>query len=764
MNTNTTGSITSIIAKRLPLTEKIAGMEAELKSLDSAIQLLKQVDDPSVAGLLEEANLITLHSSINTELKTLIQLKERFCRKTLNIGVVGQAKQGKSRLLQSLTGLSSVEIPDGDGHHCTGVPSIIYNSTNEKTYVEVWFHSEQSFLDEVLTPYYEKLHIDDKPNTFDEFVAKPLPLLPIDRPEYAEQGAMYEQLAQYHRHLDKYRHLLQQSSPRRITKEEIREYVTQETPNGQRFFFNPFPVGDVTRLGSMRVRAATASVEALMQPPTVSVASPSEEGNSCATLSQHIAVRSVKIVCQFPNADVGQIAFVDLPGLGDTGICNEQHLVKILGQQVDAILFVRMPKSTGDSWTDIDIRLYDTARAAHVDVPIDLWSFMILNRTEADSRFRDNSKSCQELAQDIANKKMNVVECITANCANSQEAHEVLERVIDHLKGKLSDLDDKYVLLCEQRLNVLQNKVKSELKKVSKALDLATQDDIHGFALFEAKFQEIWQELTKNFEKLLKGLRQKREAVDIDFKKQLEVTLQACRSDTGIPSIQEIEQRFCIEKNYTIVYEKYLNEIRAHLSKHLLSLESGLQRSLDKVKLQVAKILIEQGRLGKLVQAQDSEFIEAIAAQMPDELIPGIPSKLKYGFQTLAEFELSYRGFLQHRIRKHLDGLSPNEPATLKLSTSQSAEQVLLNLKIAYAETVGKCEKALKDLLCEPSQAIYAIVEEFIDCILRDQDVESEWRIFLQDARGQIWQEFQHNGDRPQLQHELLDLPEINQT
>ncbi|WP_017318914.1 hypothetical protein [Mastigocladopsis repens] len=463
MNTNKTGSITKILEKRLPVAEKIAGVEAELQSLDSVLrqlqkhrnQLLKRVDDPNVARILGEIDFATLQLSINTELEALVKLKERFCHKTLNIGVVGQAKQGKSRLLQNLTGL----------------------------------------------------------------------------------------------------------------------------------------------------------------------------------------------------------------------------------------------------------------------------------------------------AQDIANKDINIVECVTANCANTQEANKVLERVVDYLKEKMTDLDYKYALLCQQELTLLQNQVNPELEKVSKALDLATHDDVHRFALFEIKFQELWSDVTNSLEKLLLEQKKKREAVDIDFKKQLEVTLQTCRSDTGIPSIQEIEQRFCLEKSYALVYEKYLNEIRAHLSKHLLLLDSGLQRSLDKVKSQVAQVLIEKGHLGRLTETKGTEFIEAIAVQIPDELIPGIPSQLKYGFQTLAQFDLTYRGLLQHRIRKHLNGLTPNEPATLKVSASPSAEQVLLNLKIAYAETVSKCEKALKELLCEPSQAIYAIVEEFIDCILRARDVESEWRIFLQDVRGQIWQEFQQLGD-----------------
>lgn len=571
MNTNKIGCITTIIEKRRPLAAKIAVVEADLKSLDSALrhleehrnQLLVRVDDPNVSARLREIDLAPLQLSINTELEALFKLKERFYRQTLNIGVVGRARQGKSRLLQSLTGLT---------------------------------------------------------------------------------------------------------------------------------------------------------------------------------------------VCKFPNPDIAQIAFVDMSGLGDTGFGDEQHLIKTL--DVDAMLFVRMPKSSGDYWEDVDVRLYDMVRAAQVNLPINLLSFMILNRTESNSRFGDNLKNCQDLAADIGSKNINVVECITANCASTQEASKVLDRVIDYLAAKITDLDYKYAFLCKERLIILQNQVNAKLEKVSKALDQVTHDT-HGLTLFEIKFKDFWRDLTNGLEKLLCELRKKREKVDIDFKKQVEAVLQACRSNTGIPSIEEIEQRNYIEKGYGIVYEKYLNEIRAHLSQHLLSLNYGLKRSLDRVKSLVAAVLIEKGLLGRLTEASSTEFIKALAVQIPDELMPGIPSKLKYGFQILASFELSYRGLVQHRIRQQLDELTPNEPAMLKLSTSPSAQQVLINLKIAHAETVCKCENALKDFLCEPSQAAFAIVEEFLDCILRTADVESEWRIFLQSVRSQVWQEFP--GDYTELQREWLN-------
>ena len=265
--------------------------------------------------------------------------------------------------------------------------------------------------------------------------------------------------------------------------------------------------------------------------------------------------------------------------------------------------------------------------------------------------------------------------------------------------------------------------------------------------------------MTNGLEKLLKELRNKREKVDAEFKKQVEVALQMCRSETGIPSIEEIEQRNDLEKGYGIVYEKYLIEIRAQISQHFLSLDYGLKRSLDKVKSQVAQVLIEQGHLGGLTEAREVEFMKAIALQMPDQLIPEKSSQLKLAFQILAEFELSYRGLVQHRIRQHLDGLTPNEPKTQKLSVS-SAQQVLLNLKIAHAEALYKCETALKDLLCEPSQAAFAIVEEFMDRIIRTEVAENEWRIFLQKVRSQIWHEFQQLGEPAQIQREWINSVE----
>ena len=120
VTTERTKQIRAIIAQRLPLREKIAIVEQNLRSLARLLQtlshnrdrLISQVDDLESQNL-QQLNFQQLQTQIQSQLAGLDLLKNRFNRDTINIGVIGRAGQGKSRLLQSLTGLSSKMIGTG---------------------------------------------------------------------------------------------------------------------------------------------------------------------------------------------------------------------------------------------------------------------------------------------------------------------------------------------------------------------------------------------------------------------------------------------------------------------------------------------------------------------------------------------------------------------------------------------------------------------------------------------------------------------------
>lgn len=713
-----TARIASIIEKRRPLADKIAGTQDNLKSLASALdkleahrkRLLTEVE-PDIKERLKTIDFSTLQFSITTELEVLDKLRGRFSRNTLNIGVVGRMRQGKSTLLQSLSGLDNDVIPAHSGGACTAVRSKICPRFNAETEAKVTFHSEDSLFKEVILPYYTELRLTPIPASFSDFVNSPLP----DKPSSATNEAMYQRLKNdYYSNQAVYRDWLG-ASQLTVPRHEIQEYVTH--------------------------------------------------ANNADSVKS-LAVREVKIYCPFPNSEVGQIALVDIPGLGDLRVGDEKLMLETLGQEVDVVLFVRRPDPQGDDWKKEDTALYDKAAEALND--LSGRSFFVLNQLS--NPYNESKTACERFKKKLDSGQLGikVVDCIIADCSDPQQANRILDRVLDYLEKEIIDLDTEYAESCQERIIQLQSAVKAELDKARNSLGKEAQQNKDA-QLFVPLFNQLWKNLRNGLQKLLQELRKQRDEVDTNFKEKVDEAIQNCREDTGIPSIEEIEIQASALGGYPTAYYQYLPEVRAHLSHKFLSLDEGLKLSLEQVKSQVTEVLNNQGRLGRFTKARGAEFIREMATLLPEQIIPGKPSKLKFGFQLLAEFELSYRGFVQHRIRQHLDGLTPNESATLQLSTSPSAQQVFLNLKTAHAEAVYQCENALENLLCEPSQAAFAIVEEFLDRILRAEDVDSEWRIFLDDVRSEVWpDEFKQLNERTRMRRDWLDaverVAEINES
>jgi hypothetical protein len=83
-------------------------------------------------------------------------------------------------------------------------------------------------------------------------------------------------------------------------------------------------------------------------------------------------------------------------------------------------------------------------------------------------------------------------------------------------------------------------------------------------------------------------------------------------------------------------------------------------------------------------------------------------------------------------------------------------------LKSLHAEAVYECELALGELLCEPSQAAYAIVEEFVDRVLRAKGVKDDWRDFLGEIQSKVWSsEFKNLEENSQLKCEWFNSVEL---
>lgn len=115
--------IQNILDKRKPLADRTGKKIEHLLALKHVLgefqgffrKIQGKINDDNGISVLhslknELNNFLSDHGTIGKCLNDLMQLKARFGRPTLNIGIVGNARNGKSTFLQSLTGLSDNEM------------------------------------------------------------------------------------------------------------------------------------------------------------------------------------------------------------------------------------------------------------------------------------------------------------------------------------------------------------------------------------------------------------------------------------------------------------------------------------------------------------------------------------------------------------------------------------------------------------------------------------------------------------------------------
>ncbi|MCK5718590.1 MAG: dynamin family protein [Thiomargarita sp.] len=694
--------ITEVLDKRhkkvLTLEKAHAGLVELEMQIDSIRQMATDIQEDSndipaeivqlttkiarqISGLEEE--IIILNESITS-------LTKRFSKETINIGVAGKARQGKSTLLQKISGLSNKEIPTSDELPCTGTKSKIHHYEDD-AYAKIEFYTKEEFLKEILHPYFDKLKLP-KPFSLKRF-NEPLPELSenasLDR---NLDKAIYEKLIFIHKSFPTFFELLSKQ-PKTLELEEILDYVTQN------------------------------------------------EGRT-----RYLAVKTANIFTKFPNYDVTGLCLVDLPGL-EAAQGHEKKLVSSLEYEVDAIIFVKSPDILGTDWEQTDYNVFDLVDNAVREIELSQRLFIILNQKSDGS----NKKQVQ-LLKEQPPETYSKPPILIADCSDSKAVEEqVFSIVLKHIEQNLESTDRKYLDMLTKKTNNIFTVLNQAITPVLSTFTTSNAN-LNRERKYRVLSEQFIRDLTKGLEKLVLDV-QKELNISEEFKQKVEEICELAKQQAPIPNKEELAEQYLENSGWKGVVSEELNYLRAYLTEFLATqLDEYLQNKVNSTLRQVLERIFPKQLQNMLPQdAIDSDEPRAVILEFQAMLDQAEQPNIYRTFNYIHKFNFSYHSHFHYRVREEMgllntytsdsiDDIVPQDAT--RDNFTEKAEEIARGLETHYHQTIYQLRKKFGEKMqADPANAILALVEEVKDRLVRAKGIKEEWKSFLDPIREQLWED-----------------------
>ncbi|MEE4355369.1 MAG: dynamin family protein [Desulfococcaceae bacterium] len=688
--------ISDILKKRHERVTALEVLRRDLGGLETALENLLniagggQIPDDFVSvtstvsrdlnGIQEEI------SHLKTSLSNLIR---RFRRDTVNIGVAGAARQGKSTLLQRISGLKDTEIPTSDELPCTGAKSRIFHSEGQP-HAKIDFYTENEFLKEIIHTYFDRLHLS-KPSSLDSF-SKPLP--PPNDKDSADRNlynAMYDRLKRIHSAFPSFREYL--SKPAEVLElKDIPEYVTQS------------------------------------------------DGRT-----KYLAVKTANIYTKFPQQDVSGLCLVDLPGL-EAAQGHEKKLADSLEHEVDAVILVKKPSPEGTQYDSDDYKVIDLIDHAVREVELADWLFLVLNLLDKGS----NEKQVQLLKNDPP-KTLSRFNILTGNCKEPEQVEkQVFSPVLTHLEQNLKKIDSKFVKTLSEKMKGISDRISKTVEDSKGKLKPDQGDEMQ--AEYQNLAEEFFDNVKETVEELIDASRPENSQIGDEFKRKIEEICSNAEENASIPTHKELEKRYKVYRAWESAVQEKLHYLRSALSEFLA-------KNIDKYLSEQVNDAVEKVLKGIFKDSLSSILPESAKTEDPFEMVRKILAelfdrsrlpKLYDAFDYIARFNFSYHSHFHHRVRKEMwrldtfDGTYVDRiiPKDRSKPLEELAQEIERGLQVTYKETVyGISGKLGEEMQADPANAIFSLVEEIGDRLVRREKIKTEWYNFIYKIRGKIWPE-----------------------
>ncbi|HLK02573.1 MAG TPA: hypothetical protein VKU39_22055, partial [Streptosporangiaceae bacterium] len=334
------------------------------------------------AGLLEQCaqDVRVLHTRVH--------------RETVNVGVIGVTGAGKSTLLRKLSGLGLDHIPSNKYASSTATPSrIFHDPAAEHGRAVLRLHTWDSFREEVLVPLHQRARL-----------AEPAPPSVEGFRRFDYDGAR----------------------------------VPEGQSGAERYLLRLRTAHD--SLGSYQGLLRGGEVEITLDRLRAFVAYPPDEK---ALNRPYHAVRSVDILCRFPEVGAVNLGLVDLPGSGEAGLDVHGRFLTSLRNETDLLFIVKRPSKAPGTEQDWDAKqLADDAGAG---VRLQDFAYQVINR-DADLPGEYYQEGLARARREGAGLAGEILECDIERTPSAGVTTAILMPVLRHLAARLADMEHAAIM------------------------------------------------------------------------------------------------------------------------------------------------------------------------------------------------------------------------------------------------------------------------------------------------------------------------------
>ncbi|WP_169807334.1 hypothetical protein [Herbidospora cretacea] len=656
--------------------------------LARALDLLREHPsiDTDMASTLTLPQIAELRSQIALTIEQLTAVEARFSRDTVNIGVSGSARMGKSTLLQSVSGLDDRQVPTGRDLPVTAVRSRIYHSATARRAI-LKLHSRESFLNEIIHPYHQELGIAELPRTIDEFRNHQYPAATPDLDP--DLVPLLRRLREAHEALWSYEKDLT-GGEMTVDLDEVRQFIAYPTHE--------------------------------------------DKSTVTAVARRYLAVRDARIDCAFPHPGVEHLGIVDLPGLGEIALEAEEHHVRGLQHEVDVVLLVKRALEGAAYWTAADgrtLKLLDRARGPIANRGD--FVFLVVNTpVGAESLAEPMRAHMMENVNDGHPGKFFTMLDTNADDPDSVRA-SVLTPLLHALATRLPIMDSEYLSGAEESASSTRASLTSALGDLQEAIRGIRTTGVDEIESIQDNAAKLRKKLAVGLKKLVRRLRVRAMSEDDDPEYVTAITDVYNNVSTWIDGgfgvgeeawLEEAMETFDAEEGFGKFTDDNFNHIRVEIARRFAELDKFYSGQIEDARREVG--LVIRTHTGVLLDGEGSSLLRDLAECLDN---PRLPCPAMHAAVTgLLDLRMEYRNHLHPRLRPHLDYLQmahrdprdgePTRGVDL-MADEEGAHTFYKHCQKMAHKSAYEIRKALLQGEVTPVQVTYAAVEHFVDVLIR---------------------------------------------